>query len=105
MVTGLYNAFQDSVPFIAITGQHVRAMQGKEGFQAMDITEVVRPVVKKAYYVRESAQVPWVLNAGTEPPPLGSLTAGLFAGEGPSTPARRTPGPANEDQVMSMSGL
>jgi tartronate-semialdehyde synthase len=59
-VTGLYNAFQDSVPFIAITGQHVRAMQGKEGFQAMDITEVVRPVVKKAYYVRESAQVPWV---------------------------------------------
>ncbi len=59
-VTGLYNAFQDSIPLIAITGQHVRAMQGKEGFQAMDITEVVRPVVKKAYYVRESAQVPWV---------------------------------------------
>jgi tartronate-semialdehyde synthase len=59
-VTGLYNAFQDSIPFIAITGQHTRAMQGKEGFQAMDITEVVRPVTKKAYYVRESAQVPWV---------------------------------------------
>jgi tartronate-semialdehyde synthase len=59
-VTGLYNAFQDSIPLIAITGQHVRAMQGKEGFQAMDITEVVRPVTKKAYYVRESAQIPWV---------------------------------------------
>jgi tartronate-semialdehyde synthase len=59
-VTGLYNAFQDSIPLIAITGQHIRPMQGKEGFQAMDITEVVRPVVKKAYYVRESAQVPWV---------------------------------------------
>jgi tartronate-semialdehyde synthase len=42
-VTGLYNAFQDSIPFIAITGQHTRAMQGKEAFQAMDITEVVRP--------------------------------------------------------------
>jgi tartronate-semialdehyde synthase len=59
-VTGLYNAFQDSIPLIAITGQHLRAMQGKEGFQAMDITEVVRPVTKKAYYVREAAQVPWV---------------------------------------------
>jgi tartronate-semialdehyde synthase len=59
-VTGLYNAFQDSIPLIAITGQHLRAMQGKEGFQAMDITEVVRPVTKKAYYVREPAQVPWV---------------------------------------------
>ncbi len=59
-VTGLYNAFQDSIPLIAITGQHLRAFQGKEGFQAMDITEVVRPVTKKAYYVREPAQVPWV---------------------------------------------
>jgi tartronate-semialdehyde synthase len=59
-VTGLYNAFQDSIPLIAITGQHLRAMQGKEGFQAMDITEVVRPVTKRAYYVREAAQVPWV---------------------------------------------
>jgi tartronate-semialdehyde synthase len=59
-VTGLYNAFQDSIPLIAITGQHLRAMQGKEAFQAMDITEVVRPVTKKAYYVREAAQVPWV---------------------------------------------
>lgn len=59
-ITGLYNAFQDSIPLIAITGQHVRAMQGKEGFQAMDITEVARPVTKKTYYVRESAQMPWV---------------------------------------------
>jgi tartronate-semialdehyde synthase len=59
-VTGLYNAYQDSIPLIAITGQHLRAFQGKEGFQAMDITEVVRPVTKKAYYVREPAQVPWV---------------------------------------------
>jgi tartronate-semialdehyde synthase len=59
-ITGLYNAFQDSIPLIAITGQHVRAMQGKEGFQAMDITEVARPVTKKTYYVRESAQIPWV---------------------------------------------
>ncbi|TAK24199.1 MAG: glyoxylate carboligase [Chloroflexota bacterium] len=59
-VTGLYNAFQDSVPIIAITGQHTRPMQGKEAFQALDITEIVRPVVKKAYYVREAAQIPWV---------------------------------------------
>jgi tartronate-semialdehyde synthase len=59
-VTGLYNAFQDSIPFIAITGQHMRAMQGKEAFQAMDITEVVRPVTKKAYYAREAAQIPWI---------------------------------------------
>ncbi|HEY8475898.1 MAG TPA: thiamine pyrophosphate-dependent enzyme [Chloroflexota bacterium] len=59
-ITGLYAAQADSIPIIAITGQHLRAMQGKEGFQALDITEVARPVVKKAYYVREPGQVPWV---------------------------------------------
>ncbi|HVC32269.1 MAG TPA: thiamine pyrophosphate-binding protein [Chloroflexota bacterium] len=59
-ITGLYNAQADSIPLIALTGQHVRAMQGKEGFQAMDITEVARPVCKKTFYVRESANVPWI---------------------------------------------
>ncbi|MGH2459383.1 MAG: thiamine pyrophosphate-binding protein [Chloroflexota bacterium] len=59
-ITGLYNAQADSIPLIALTGQHIRAMQGKEGFQAMDITEVARPVCKKTFYVRESANVPWI---------------------------------------------
>src|SRR5262249_41120123 len=59
-ITGLYAAQADSVPLLAITGQHLRAMEGKEGFQAMDITDVARPVTKKTYYVRESQQVPWV---------------------------------------------
>lgn len=59
-ITGLYNAQADSIPLIAITGQHIRAMQGKEGFQAMDITEVAKPVCKKTFYVRESANVPWI---------------------------------------------
>jgi len=59
-ITGLYNAQADSIPLIAITGQHVRAVQGKEGFQAMDITEVAKPVCKKTFYVRESANVPWI---------------------------------------------
>jgi tartronate-semialdehyde synthase len=59
-ITGLYAAQADSIPLLAITGQHLRAMEGKEGFQAMDITDVARPVTKKTYYVRESQQVPWV---------------------------------------------
>jgi tartronate-semialdehyde synthase len=59
-VTGLYSAQADSIPLVAITGQHVRAMQGKEGFQALDITEVARPVCKRTFYVREPGQVPWV---------------------------------------------
>ncbi len=60
MVTGLYAAKVDSIPLVAITGQNVRAQLGKDAFQAVDIAEIVKPVTKKSYCVKESEQVPWV---------------------------------------------
>ncbi len=60
MVTGLYTARVDSIPIISITGQNVRAQLGKEAFQAVDIAEIVKPVVKKSYCVKETAQLPQV---------------------------------------------
>jgi len=58
MVTGLYAAQVDSIPIIAITGQTVTAQLGKEAFQAVDIAEIVKPVTKKSYCVREANQLP-----------------------------------------------
>ncbi len=59
-VTGLYTAQVDSIPLLAITGQNVRAQLGREAFQAVDIVEIVKPVTKKAYCIKEPAMVPWV---------------------------------------------
>ena len=59
-VTGLYAAQVDSIPVIAVTGQNVRALLGKEAFQAVDIAEIVKPVTKKSYCVMEPAQLPFV---------------------------------------------
>jgi tartronate-semialdehyde synthase len=59
-VTGLYTAQVDSIPILAITGQNVRAQLGREAFQAVDIVEIVKPVTKKAYCVKEAGLVPWV---------------------------------------------
>ena len=59
-VTGLYTAQVDSIPILAITGQNVRSQLGREAFQAVDIAEIVKPVTKKAYCVKEPAMVPWV---------------------------------------------
>ena len=59
-VTGLYAARVDSIPIIAVTGQNVRAQLGKEAFQAVDIAEIVKPITKKAYLVKETAQLPQV---------------------------------------------
>jgi len=60
MVTGLYTAKVDSIPIIAITGQNVRAQLGKEAFQAVEIAEIVKPITKKSYCVKETAQLPQV---------------------------------------------
>jgi len=60
MVTGLYTAIADSIPLITITGQVPRAQLHREGFQAVDIATIVKPVVKKSYLVMEPAQVPYV---------------------------------------------
>jgi tartronate-semialdehyde synthase len=60
MVTGLYTAWADSVPILTITGQVPVAQLDREGFQAVDIAEIVRPVVKKSYMVTQPDQLPWV---------------------------------------------
>jgi len=60
MVTGLYTAWADSVPILTITGQAPVAKLHQEAFQAVEIAEIVKPVVKKSFLVKESAQLPWV---------------------------------------------
>lgn len=60
MVTGLYTAWADSIPILTITGQAPVAKLHQEAFQAVEIAEIVKPVVKKSYLVKESAQLPWV---------------------------------------------
>ncbi len=50
----------DSIPILAITGQNVRSQLDREAFQAVNIAEIVKPVTKKAYCVKDPAMVPWV---------------------------------------------
>ena len=49
MVTGLYTCMADSIPIVCITGQALKGMLHKEAFQAVNIAEIVKPVVKKSY--------------------------------------------------------
>jgi tartronate-semialdehyde synthase len=59
-VTSLYTAWADSIPIVTITGQVAAAQMNREGFQAVDICAIVRPVVKKSFFCTEAAQIPWV---------------------------------------------
>ncbi|AKG53464.1 acetolactate synthase large subunit [Dehalogenimonas sp. WBC-2] len=51
LVTGLANAYIDSVPMVAITGQVPSNMIGRDAFQEADITGITIPITKHNYLV------------------------------------------------------
>ena len=53
LVTGFANAFLDSVPVVAITGQVPTALLGTDAFQEVDIFGITLPVVKHSFLVRD----------------------------------------------------
>ncbi len=61
LVTGIADAFMDSIPLIAITGQVPQAMIGKGGFQETDIYGMTLPVVKHSYLITDINDIPRVV--------------------------------------------
>ncbi|MDO7786551.1 biosynthetic-type acetolactate synthase large subunit [Desulforamulus aquiferis] len=53
LVTGIANAYMDSVPLVAITGQVPTAMLGRDSFQEADITGITLPITKHNYLVKD----------------------------------------------------
>jgi acetolactate synthase-1/2/3 large subunit len=53
LVTGIANAYMDSVPLVAFTGQVTTAQLGKDSFQEADITGITLPITKHNYLVKD----------------------------------------------------
>ena len=53
LVTGIANAYLDSVPMVAITGNVSRALIGRDSFQEVDITGITMPITKHNYMVKD----------------------------------------------------
>jgi acetolactate synthase I/II/III large subunit len=60
LVTGIGNAMLDSVPIVAITGNVVASLLGKDAFQEIDITGITLPCTKHNYLVRDANDIPRV---------------------------------------------
>lgn len=58
LVTPLADAYMDSVPLVAITGQVPRAVIGNDAFQEADITGITLPVTKHSFKVMEADEIP-----------------------------------------------
>ncbi|MGG2461461.1 biosynthetic-type acetolactate synthase large subunit [Streptomyces sp. RGM 3693] len=65
LVTPLMDAFMDSVPVLALTGQVPRHLLGTSAFQETDICAIAAPVTKEAIQVTDAADIAKTLHHAT----------------------------------------
>ena len=61
LVTAIADAFMDSCPLIAITGQVSQAMIGRGAFQETDMIGVTLPIVKHSYLITSIHDIPRIV--------------------------------------------
>ncbi len=61
LVTGIADAYMDSVPMVAITGQVPTTAIGRGAFQETDVFGVTLPIVKHSYLVMHPGDIPRIV--------------------------------------------
>ena len=61
LVTGIANAYIDSIPMVAITAQVGSMDIGTDAFQEADITGITLPIVKHSYLVKDATEIPRIV--------------------------------------------
>lgn len=61
LVTPIADAWMDSSPMVAITGQVSSALLGTDAFQETDIIGITVPITKHSYLVRDARDIPRVV--------------------------------------------
>lgn len=90
LVTGIANAYMDSVPLVLITGQVASQFIGTDAFQEADITGITLPITKHNYLVKEIEELPSILSeafyiasTGRRGPVLIDIPKDVFDQEAP----------------------
>ncbi len=61
LVTPIADAYMDSVPMVAVTGQVVASSIGTDAFQEADIRGITMPITKHSYLVTDPDEIPRVV--------------------------------------------
>lgn len=61
MVTGIANAYMDSIPIVVLTGQVNTHLLGTDCFQEVDMTGITHPITKHSYIVKDARQLPRII--------------------------------------------
>ncbi len=119
LVTALADAYMDSVPMVAITGQVPSAMIGTDAFQEADITGITLPVTKHNELVTSVERIPaaiaeafHIAASGRPGPVLVDLPKDILQSEGAwswppvmDLPGYRVPGPPSTEDIRAAADL
>jgi acetolactate synthase-1/2/3 large subunit len=119
LVTALADAYMDSVPIVAITGQVPSAMIGTDAFQESDITGITGPITKHNELVTDPERIPaaiaeafHIASTGRPGPVLVDLPKDILQAtttwSWPPTldlPGYRVPGPADPERIAAAARL
>ena len=61
-VTGLTDAYLDSIPVVCISGQVATSVIGTDGFQEADVTGITRPCTKYNYLVKDVNELGYIIH-------------------------------------------
>lgn len=61
LVTGIANAYMDSIPMVALTGQVSSSLIGNDAFQEANITGITMPITKHNYLVQDARELPRII--------------------------------------------
>lgn len=61
LITPIADAYMDSIPLVAITGQVFQHFIGKAAFQETDVIGISMPIVKHSYLVLEAEELPRII--------------------------------------------
>jgi acetolactate synthase-1/2/3 large subunit len=111
LVTGIANAYLDSTPMVAITGNVATSMLGRDSFQEVDISGVTMPITKHNYLVKDISKLADTLReaftlakSGRPGPVLIDVTKDVQTGSTDFTPAAN-PAPKLESVCPEQSAL
>lgn len=86
LVTGIANAYLDSVPIVAITGNVSTDLIGRDSFQEVDIAGITNPIVKHNIIVQDASEVAdtvrkafTIANSGRKGPALIDIPKNITA--------------------------
>ena len=66
LVTAIADAYMDSVPVVAITGQVFSQLMGTDAFQEADIVGITMPITKHSFLVKRAEDIPGAIAAAYE---------------------------------------